>query len=230
MDVAARRFAYDYLAQYLHEGPYDPASGLRTGLTRSHPSSVNLGKTQRLGGMGDKLHMALISRSHTVLKADIIPAKPVPDSLELKPQSWRSNTAWRAEILASPPTEPYMVVVFDKSTGYLDGLRLSSADTLVECGPKIRRYNLRPIHAALADFPGPDLDLILAAKKLVYRRLSEPNARLRIDSEINRLISKFPGLFDALERVPDYGAAEYDALSMIVNVRKFAENLKAQTS
>lgn len=230
MDRTARQFAYEFLAQYLHHGPYDPVNGLRQGLTGSHPISVNPEKSQRLGAVGDKLHMALISESRTVLKANILPAKPLPSHVELKPQNWRSNAAWRAEIMVAPPAEPYMVIVFGKSTDYLDRLRLSSVDALVECGPNSRRYNLRQIQIALANLDEKELIDHLETKKLVHRRLIEPDFPQRLNAKLCAMACTYPYLFESLEILPDYGTAEYEALIMIANVRSFQARRRNEVS
>ncbi|MEI9903775.1 MAG: hypothetical protein WDN06_07110 [Asticcacaulis sp.] len=95
---AAIKFAYDHLAHYLHDGDYDPLGMTKFALTKRQPILSKAGDI-RLGSMGDGLHMAVITESKTVLKADIKPSRPLPGHIEFKSTNWRSNPAWRADIM-----------------------------------------------------------------------------------------------------------------------------------
>ncbi len=215
---AAIKFAYDHLAHYLHDGDYDPAGKTLYALTKRQPISSKTGDI-RLGAMGDGLHMAVITESKTVLKADIRPSRPLPETIEFKATSWRSNPAWRAEIMTHPPQEPFMVIVFDKSTDYADTLRLSSSDVLFECGPKPRVYNLALVRRGLATFNSVDPAVMFDAKRLLDMRLRQSGAARFVDEKMAKLKEKCANLFELCSEFPEVNTAEFDAIRMIVNVR-----------
>jgi hypothetical protein len=215
-DTAAWTFAYEHLGYYLDDGPYDPAR-LMTALTRRHPVAGRSGDI-RLGAVGDMAHMAVICASGTVLKADIRPARPLPAGIAFKPPSWRSNPAWRAELLRSPPPEPYMVILFDKATDYGESLRLSSGDILFECGPRPRMINLVQVRRGLAAFEAADPKTLFEAKGLIDLRLRHPAATRRADRRLMELHAAVPDLFELCDEFPDVNTAEFDALRLIDNV------------
>ncbi|MGZ3298858.1 MAG: hypothetical protein ACXU8O_07565 [Asticcacaulis sp.] len=213
---AALTFAYDHLGQYLHDGPCDPAL-LMHALTRRQPISGRKGEI-RLGSVGDMAHMAVISAQKTILKADIRPSKPLPPSVEFKPMAWRSNPAWRAAIMREPPSEPYMVIIFDKATDYADSLRLSSQDVLFECGPQPRMYNLAQVRRGLSVLDAAEPALIFEAKRLIDMRLRNP-ARVRpADERLAILCERIPDLMNLCDEFADPGTAEFEALRLIANV------------
>ncbi len=215
-DTAAQTFAYEHLGQYLDDGPYDPAR-LMTALTKRHSIAGRTGEI-RLGSVGDMAHMAVISASGTILKADIRPARPLPAEVVFKPVAWRSNPAWRAEVLRHPPTEPYMVIIFDKATDYADSLRLSSTDILFECGPQPRMINLAQVRRGLAVFGSADARRVFEAKRLVDQRLRHPAGTKGADRRLAELREEIPDLFELCDEFPDVNTAEFDALRLIDNV------------
>lgn len=215
---AAIKFAYDHLAYYLHDGDYDPAGKTHYALTKRQPISTRAGDI-RLGAMGDGLHMAVITESKTVLKADIKPSRPLPDSIEFKPATWRSNPAWRADIMTHPPQEPFMVIVFDKSTDYVDSLRLSSSDVLFECGPRPRVYNLALIRRGLATFDSVDPAVMFDAKRLLDLRLRQSGSARFVDEKMAAIKETCADIFELCGEFPEVNTAEFDAIRMIVNVR-----------
>ena len=215
-DTAARTFAYDHLGYWLDDGPYEPAR-LMTALTRRHPLTTRAGDI-RLGAVGDMAHMAVITAAGTILKADIRPARPLPAGVVFKPVSWRSNPAWRAELLRSPPPEPYMVIIFDKATDYGDSLRLSSPDILFECGPRPRMINLAQVRRGLAAFEAADAKALFEAKRLIDLRLRHPGGVKGADRRLAELRERIPGLFELCDEFPDVNTAEFDALRLIDNV------------
>src|SRR6185437_14771585 len=160
-------------------------------------------------------HMAVITASATVLKADIEPARPLPANLAFKPVSWRSNPAWRAELLRAPPSEPYMVIVFDKATDYGDSLRLSSNDILFECGPHPRMINLAQVRRGLAAFGAADAKALFEAKRLIDRRLRHAAGIKGADRRLMELHEAVPDLFELCDEFPDVNTAEFDALRLI---------------
>lgn len=215
-DTAAHTFAYDHLGYYLDDGPYDPAR-LMTALTRRHPIAGRSGDI-RLGAIGDMAHMAVITASGTILKADIRPARPLPANVAFRPLSWRSHPAWRAELLRSPPSEPYMVILFGKATDYGDSLRLSSSDILFECGPQPRMINLAQVRRGLAAFETADPKALFEAKRLIDLRLRHPAGIKGADRRLAQLHEAVPDLFGLCDEFPDVNTAEFDALRLIDNV------------
>ena len=215
---AAIKFAYDHLAHYLHDGDYDPEGMTQYALTKRQPISTKGGDI-RLGAMGDGLHMAVITESRTVLKADIRPSRDLPDTIEFRAASWRSNAAWRAEIMVEPPQEPFMVIVFDKSTDYVDTLRLSSSDILFECGPKPRIYNLALVRRGLATFSSVAPEVMFDAKRLLDLRLRQSSSARYVDERMARIKEGCADIFELCGEFPEINTAEYEAIRMIVNVR-----------
>lgn len=215
---AAIKFAYDHLAHYLHDGDYDPAGKTHYALTKRQQIASKDGDI-RLGAMGDSLHMAVITESKTVLKADIRPSRPLPDTIEFRSTSWRSNPAWRADIMVDPPQEPFMVIVFDKSTDYADTLRMSSSDFLFECGPKPRLYNLALVRRGLATFASVDPAVMFDAKRLLDLRLRQSSSARFVDEKMAKIKEKCADIFELCGEFPEVNTAEFDAIRMIVNVR-----------
>ncbi len=215
-DTAAQTFAYEHLGYYLHEGARDPGR-LMHALTRRHPIAGRPGEI-RLGSVGDMAHMAVITASRTVLKADIRPARPLPATVEFRPVAWRSNPAWRAALLRHPPVEPYMVIVFDKATDYGDSLRLSSSDLLFECGPQPRMINLAQVRRGLSAFDAAEPKALFEAKRLIDQRLRHPASTRGADRRLAELRELIPDLFDLCDEFPDVNTAEFDALRLIDNV------------
>ncbi len=220
-DTAAHTFAYEHLGYYLDDGPYDPARLMRA-LTRRHPianrSGANRAGAIRLGAVGDMAHMAVITAGGTTLKADIEPARPLPAGTLFKPVTWRSNPAWRAELLRAPPAEPYMVIIFDKATDYADTLRLSSSDVLFECGPHPRMINLAQVRRGFAAFDAAEPKILFEAKRLIDLRLRHPAGVKTVDQRLAALRDIVPDLFGLCDEFPDINTAEFDALRLVDNV------------
>ena len=217
-NMTAVKFAYDHLGHYLHDGDYDPAGKLRYALTRKQPMAVRNSQI-RLGSVGDSLHMAVITASKTVLKADIRSSRPLPAHIEFRATSWRTNPAWRADLMVNPPSEPYMVIVFDKSTDYVETLRLSSSDMLFECGPRPRAYNLAHIRRGLATFSVVTPSAMFEAKRLMDFRLRQPNSTRFVDDKLGALSEAHTDILALCDEMPDVNTPEFDALNLIVNVR-----------
>ena len=217
-NMTAVKFAYDHLAHYLHDGDYDPEGKLRYALTRKQPMAVRNSQI-RLGSVGDALHMAVLTASKTVLKADIRSSRPLPDHIEFRSTSWRTNPSWRAELMTNPPSEPYMVIIFDKSTDYVDSLRLSSSDMLFECGPRPRTYNLAHIRRGLATFSTVAPVDMFEAKRLMDLRLRQPGAARFVDGKLGEMREKHADILDLCDEMPDVNTPEFDAINLIVNVR-----------
>ena len=220
-DTAAWTFAYEHLGYYLDDGPYDPTRLMRA-LTRRHPiagrgSGEGRGEI-RLGAVGDMAHMAVIAASGTLLKADIRPARPLPAHVAFRPVSWRSQPAWRAELMRSPPSEPYMVIIFDKATDYGESLRLSSGDILFECGPQPRMINLAQVRRGLAAFEAAPAKALFEAKRLIDLRLRHAAGIKKADRRLMELHEAVPDLFELCDEFPDVNTAEFDALRLIDNV------------
>ena len=224
-DTAAQTFAYEHLGYYLDDGPYDPAR-LMMALTRRHPLAAHgsadvKAKARgdiRLGSVGDMAHMAVITAGATILKADIHPARPLPAAVAFKPVSWRSNPAWRAELLRAPPADPYMVIIFDKATDYADTLRLSSSDVLFECGPQPRMINLAQVRRGLVAFDAAEPKVLFEAKRLIDLRLRHPAGVKTADRRLAALREAVPDLFGLCDEFPDVNTAEFDALRLVDNV------------
>ncbi len=215
---AAVKFAYDHLAHYLHDGDYDPYGKTHYALTKRQPIASKDGEI-RLGAMGDGLHMAMISASKTILKADIKPSRPLPVTIEFRPPGWRTNASWRADIMTDPPQEPYMVIVFDKSTDYADTLRLSSSDMLFECGPKPQVYNLALIRRGLATFSSVEPAILFDAKRLLDLRLRQTQAARYVDERMANIRETCADIFDLCGEFPEVNTAEFDAIRMIAALR-----------
>ncbi len=215
---AATTFAYDHLAHYLHDGDYDPAGKTHHAFTRRQPISGKEGGI-RLGAVGDGLHMALITASKTVLKADIRPSRPLPDHIEFRTSAWRTNAAWRADIMVNPPQEPFMVIVFGKSTDYADTLRLSSSDILFECGPTPRIFNLALIRRGLATLATVEPEVIFEAKRLLDLRLRQSQATRFVDGRMASIRETCADIFELCGEFPDVNTAEFEAIRLIVRSR-----------
>ncbi len=234
--LTADGLCYEELGQYLHPGPYDPVDGLLRAFTRSHvstnshtdPAKEGLVKTFRLGGVGDQLHMAVIWSGGAILKADIVPSKPLPSSVVLHPQSWQSNASWRAHLMLNPPADNYVVIIFDKSTDYLRRLRISTAALHIECTSVTKIYRREFIKTALSVFERVDYTVIRDAKVLLDRRMRYPEDAVSIDRRLNELAAKakfdaLAAFLDLLDTVPGVFEHEFDAARMITNVRKKAQ-------
>ena len=240
-DTAAQTFAYEHLGYYLDDGPYDPAR-LMKALTRRHPISGHGSaegrpdqkmKTRgdiRLGSVGDMAHMAVITVGGTILKADIQPARPLPAGVAFRPVAWRSNPAWRAELLRAPPAGPYMVIIFDKATDYGDTLRLSSSDVLFECGPQPRMINLAQVRRGLVAFDAAEPKILFEAKRLIDLRLRHPAGIKGADRRLAELREQIPDLFGLCDEFPDVNTAEFDALRLIDNVEVKARRTQARAA
>jgi hypothetical protein len=228
-DTAAHAFAYEHLGYYLDDGPHDPAR-LMKALTRRHPiashgsaesrpgSKVKTRGDIRLGSVGDRAHMAVITAGATTLKADIHPARPLPDRVVFRPVTWRTTPAWRAELLRAPPAEPFMVIIFDKATDYGETLRLSSSDLLFECGPQPRMINLAQVRRGLIAFNAAEPKILFEAKQLIDLRLRHPAAIKAADRRLAALRELVPDLFGLCDEFPDVNTAEFDALRLVDNV------------
>ncbi len=221
-DTAAQIFAYEHLGQYLDTGPYDPGR-LMHALTRRHPVTAPRATTKargdiRLGSVGDMAHMAVITAGATILKADIQPTRPLPSGVVFRPVAWRSNPAWRAELLRAPPAEPYMVIIFDKATDYGETLRLSSSDVLFECGPQPRVINLAQVRRGLVAFDAAEPKILFEAKRLLDMRLRYPAGVKTADQRLAVLRETVPDLLDLCDEFPDVNTAEFDALRLVDNV------------
>ncbi len=227
-DTAAHTFAYEHLGYYLDDAPYD-STRLMHALTRRHPIAGREGEI-RLGSVGDMTHMAIITAGATILKADIRAARPLPPAVVLRPVSWRSNPAWRAELLRPPPAEPYMVIIFDKSTDYGETLRLSSNDVLFECGPQPRMINLAQVRRGLAAFQAAEPKALFEAKRLIDLRLRHPAGIKSADRRLAELREQVPDLFGLCDEFPDVNTAEFDALRLIDNVEVKARRTQARAA
>jgi len=227
-DTAAHTFAYEHLGYYLDDAPYDPAR-LMDALTRRHPIAGKEGEI-RLGSVGDMAHMAVITAGATILKADIRPSRPLPANVVLRPVSWRSNPAWRAELLRHPPAEPYMVIIFDKATDYGETLRLSSSDVLFECGPQPRMINLAQVRRGLTAFHAAEPKALFEAKRLIDLRLRHPAGIKGADRRLAELREQIPDLFGLCDEFPDVNTAEFDALRLIDNVEVKARRTQARAA
>jgi len=227
-DTAAHTFAYEHLGYYLDDAPYDPTR-LMHALTRRHPIAGREGEI-RLGSVGDMTHMAVITAGASVLKADIRAARPLSPGVVLRPVSWRSNPAWRADLLRHPPAEPYMVIIFDKSTDYGETLRLSSNDVLFECGPQPRMINLAQVRRGLAAFQAAEPKALFEAKRLIDLRLRHPAGIKGADRRLAELREQIPDLFGLCDEFPDVNTAEFDALRLIDNVEVKARRTQARAA
>ncbi len=240
-DTAAHAFAYDHLGYYLDDGPHDPGR-LMHALTRRHPIAGHGSAERRadikakargdirLGSVGDMAHMAVITAGGTILKADIHPARPLPPGIVFKPVAWRSNPAWRAELLRHPPAEPYMVIIFDKATDYGESLRLSSSDILFECGPQPRMINLAQVRRGLAAFDAAEAKALFEAKRLIDLRLRYPAGVKAADRRLGELRETIPDLFGLCDEFPDVNTAEFDALRLIDNVETKVRRTEARAA
>jgi len=240
-DTAAHTFAYDHLGYYLDDGPHDPGR-LMHALTRRHPIAghgsaerraditVKTRGDIRLGSVGDMAHMAVITASMTILKADIHPTRPLPPGIAFKAVAWRSNPAWRAELLRHPPAEPYMVIIFDKATDYGESLRLSSSDILFECGPQPRMINLAQVRRGLVAFDAAEPKALFEAKRLIDLRLRYPASVKAADRRLSELREGIPDLFGLCDEFPDVNTAEFDSLRLIDNVEAKVRRTEARAA
>ena len=112
-----------------------------------------------------------------------------------------------------------MVIVFDKSTDYVDTLRLSSSDILFECGPKPRIYNLALVRRGLATFSSVDPAVMFDAKRLLDLRLRQSSAARYVDGKMAIIKETCADIFELCGEFPEVNTAEFDAIRMIVNVR-----------
>ncbi|MEI9903776.1 MAG: hypothetical protein WDN06_07115 [Asticcacaulis sp.] len=109
--------------------------------------------------------------------------------------------------------------MFDKSTDYVDTLRLSSGDILFECGPKPRVYNLALVRRGLATFSSVDPAVMFDAKRLLDMRLRQSASARFVDEKMARIKETCADIFELCSEFPEVNTAEFDAIRMIVNVR-----------
>ena len=171
--------------------------------------------------------MSVVTENGATLMADIVPPRALPPSVVLHPGSWRTIPNWMADILQSPPGEPFLATVYGKSPARNGRMVLSTPDMVTFAGDQIWTVRMRPLRAALAAVAPLKGDAWKRLGDLSEARERDPAQAAFIDQQIDSLIAKQPRLEGLLEILPRPGSGEWQALMLVINVKLKAAKVSA---